>query len=343
MEMKYIDAAIKTISHPIILKKNFLKKTRNLLFKLIQTMAKHKKKVSFQSYFSPKYWPTWFAMGCLWLLVKIFPIHVNIFIGKKFGNLLYFFLKYRRHIAHINLQYCFPNYSKENREILARQAFESVGIGMIETAFAWWMPTRRLKKISRIDGWSHYQKALDSQRPIILCTPHFTTLEIGGRILADHISYHAVYRAQKNLAYNFLMKQARKNHLPSIIDRNDVRAMLNALKGSFPLWIAPDQDYGEKRSVFVPFFNVNTACITSVSKLAKLSNAIVLPYYSYRKDHRYVVQFKPPLIDFPTQDLVADTLRISQIMEDGIRACPEQYLWLHRRFKTRPPGEKSLY
>lgn len=306
-------------------------------------MKHNRKDSSTRSLISPSYWGMWLLIGLLWLLTRLLPITTNLWLGKKFGLLMYRLLQQRRHIVEINLQMCFPELTREQRCVLAKKVFESSGMGIIENGLAWWAKASALAKVSSIEGMEHYQTALASDRPIILCTAHFTTFEIAGRMVADQFTYHAIYRPQKNLAYNAVMTSARKKHLASIIDRNDVRAMMAALKAKVPLWIAPDQDYGKKRSIFVPFFGIQAAAITSVAKLARLSNAVVLPYYSYRKDGHYFIRFQPPLLDLPTGDLDKDTLRINQIIETGIRQCPEQYLWLHRRFKTRPKGEKGVY
>ncbi len=301
--------------------------------------------IRWQTLLFPRHWPMWFGMGFLWLCVKLFPYPILMQLGSLLGQLMRLLLPKRRRIVAINLALSFPNYSANEREQLARRTFSSVGMAIFENAMAWWLSNEQVDSLCKIEGLNYLTEAIKTQKPIILCTGHFTTFEFCGRALTNHVVFNAVYRSQKNDVYNFLMYKRRAHRLPQIIPREDIRGIMNALKTNIPLWLAPDQDHGRKRSVFVPFFGVAAASLSSVARLAKLTGALVVPYYSYRlpQNNGYQVKILPPLDHFPTDDVVTDTARINQIIEAGVLQAPEQYLWLHRRFKTRPIGEQKFY
>jgi KDO2-lipid IV(A) lauroyltransferase len=294
--------------------------------------------------FTPNALLMWFGIGILWVLIKLLPHPWLEKLGIALGQTMRLCMPRREHIVATNIRMCFKELTPEQQQILIHDIFSSIGIGIIETGLAWWLPNDQIDVISTIEGLDYLKQAQATQKPIILCTGHFTTFEIAGRVLSNHLTFNAMYRQQNNEVYNFLMHKCRSTRLKEIIPRNDVRAILAALKTHIPLWLAPDQDYGRRRSVFVPFFGINAASITSPAKLAKLTGAIILPYFSYRLPNmRYLVSFQPPLEQFPSGDLEKDTLRINELIETGVRRAPDQYLWLHRRFKTRPLGEASIY
>jgi KDO2-lipid IV(A) lauroyltransferase len=294
--------------------------------------------------YTPKAIGMWFGLGVLWLMVKCLPRCWLEKMGICIGQLMRLFLPRRERIVATNIRLCFQDLPEAQQQKLIRDIFSSIGIGIIETGLAWWLTDSEINAISHIEGLEYLKQAQAAQKPIILCTGHFTTFEIAGRVLTNHITFNAMYRKQKNEVYNFLMHKYRSKRLQQIIPRNDVRTILAALKTQVPLWVAPDQDYGRRRSVFVPFFGISAASITSPAKLAKLTGSIILPYFSYRlPSMRYCLTFQPPLEHFPSGNLEKDTLRINRLIERGIRFAPEQYLWLHRRFKTRPAGDSSIY
>jgi len=199
--------------------------------------------------------------------------------------------------------------------------------------------------LTRLDGLEHLHRALAQGKGVILLSAHFTTLEIGGRLLSMQSPFHVMYRPHKNAAFESVLQAARTRHFRKAIPRGDLRGMLRSLKENIPVWYAPDQDYGREQSIFVPFFGIRTASITGTSRLARISKAPVVPFFQTRLPgaQGYQLTLYPALEGFPGDSIEADTCRISAIIEARVREQPGQYLWAHRRFKTRPEGEPGVY
>ncbi len=294
--------------------------------------------------YSIRYWPTWMAIAVLWCLSRL-PFTWQLAIGRFIGRTFQQFAGRRRAIAAVNLSLCFPELSAGERDRILAEQFISMGIGVLEMAMSWWAPARRLKKLARVEGLQHLQDALDRDKGVILLSAHFTTLEIGGRLLALHAPFHVMYREHKNAAFDRVMKAARIRHFGKAIPRGDLRGMLRSLQHNMPVWYAPDQDYGREQSIFVPFFGIPAASITATSRLARLSGAAVVPFFQTRLPgaRGYRLTLYPPLDNFPGASVEEDTQRINDIIEARIREQPGQYLWAHRRFKNRPEGEAQVY
>jgi len=294
--------------------------------------------------YSLRYWPTWLGLGLLRCLSHL-PFAWQLATGRRLGRLLRAAGRRREHIATVNLSLCFPDQPAEARGQILAELFESIGIGILEMAMSWWAPDRRLRPLADIQGLEHLQAALQDGKGAILLSGHFTTLEIGGRLLAQQAPFHVMYREHKNAAFEAVMHAARVRNFGKAIPRGDLRGMLNSLKDNIPVWYAPDQDYGAEQSLFVPFFGIPAATITATSRLARISGAPVVPFFQTRLpgSRGYRLTLYPALDDFPGASVEADTRRINAILEDQIRAQPGQYLWVHRRFKTRPPGEAGVY
>jgi KDO2-lipid IV(A) lauroyltransferase len=294
--------------------------------------------------YSIRYWPTWMAIAVLWCLSRL-PFTWQLAIGRFIGRTFQQFAGRRRAIAAVNLSLCFPELSAGERDRILAEQFISMGIGVLEMAMSWWAPARRLKKLARVEGLQHLQDALDRDKGVILLSAHFTTLEIGGRLLALHAPFHVMYREHKNAAFDRVMKAARIRHFGKAIPRGDLRGMLRSLQHNMPVWYAPDQDYGREQSIFVPFFGIPAASITATSRLARLSGAAVVPFFQTRLPgaRGYRLTLYPPLDSFPGASVEEDTQRVNDIIEARIREQPGQYLWAHRRFKNRPEGEAQVY
>lgn len=294
--------------------------------------------------FNPRYWPIWLGAGILFICVQL-PYRWQMAMGRTIGRMALPFAHRRRHITETNLKLCFPSLSQRELDTLLKQCFESAGIAIFETAMAWWMPARRLRKLFSFEGFDHLEKVLEKKQGALILFGHFTTLELAGSILSLYKPYHAVYRKHKNPALEWIMRRARENLIHRTIPRDDVRKFVRSLKENIPIFYAPDQDYGLKYSLFVPFFGISAATITSTARIVKIANTAVLPYFFYRRKDGsgYTATIHPPLENYPTNDPYQDALRINQIIEQAIIKHPEQYLWQHRRFKTRPLGERSFY
>lgn len=298
----------------------------------------------FRQFHAPRYWPVWLGLGAMRLICAL-PYRVQRPLGLGLGRVLGAFARGRRHIAATNLALCFPELDAGAREHLLRDHLAAVGMGMVETALCWWAPDADLRRLVDIDGLEHYDAALAEGRGVILLTGHFTTLELGAGLFALHRPFHAMYRPHANGLYEAVMRWARERRSKmATITRDDLRGMLRALRQGRAVWYAPDQDYGAQGTVFAPFFGVPARTITATARLAKMSGARVVPYYPVRKPGGgYHITVLPALEHFPGGDDLADATRINALVESWVRAAPEQYLWVHRRFKGRPPGAPSVY
>ncbi|MBM1195307.1 lipid A biosynthesis lauroyl acyltransferase [Pseudomonas weihenstephanensis] len=298
------------------------------------------------TFFHPRFWLLWLGLGVLWLVVQL-PYRLQLCIGRALGALMYRVAGDRRRIAARNLELCFPDKCAAERKHLLKENFASTGIAFFEMAMSWWWSKPRLAKLAHIEGLEHLKQAQLEGRGVILMAFHFTTLEIGAALLGQKHTIDGMYREHGNPLFDFIQRRGRERHnLDSLaVERDDVRGMLKLLRSGRAIWYAPDQDYGAKQSIFVPLFGIQAATVTATSKFAKLGKALVVPFTQQRlaDGSGYTLVIHPPMKDFPGESDEADCLRINQWVERAIRECPEQYLWAHRRFKTRPPGEPKLY
>lgn len=294
----------------------------------------------------PRYWLLWMGIGLLWLLIQL-PYPAILSVGRLVGRAMYHLMPERRLIAATNLELCFPDWSSERREQVLRENFASNGIALFEMAMAWWWPPRRLAKLTTVEGLEHLEKATAEGRGVLLMSLHFTTLEIGAALLSQRATIDGMYREHANPTFDFIQRRGRERHNADAIavEREDVRSMLKSMRSGRAIWYAPDQDYGRKASVFVPFFGVQAATVTATATFARLGKAKVIPFTQTRLPNAqgYRLTLHPPLEDFPGGDEEADALRINQWVEQAILQQPEQYMWVHRRFKTRPEGEERPY
>ena len=293
----------------------------------------------------PRFWPTWIGIG-LMRLVAVMPFAVQLFIGRRIGDLMRLLSPRRRQVARINLELCFPELDAGARQKLLRRSFQSAGISLTESALSWWGSEARLRRLYRLEGIEYLNNALQQGKGALLLGAHYTTLEISGRFLAFHTKdLQPIYKPARNSLFNAVMVNSRRRLFDDLLLNRDMRTIIRNLKNNKVIWYAPDQDFRRAQTVFAPFMGIAAASLTMTSRLAKVSGAPVLPYYSQRLpgSQGYLIKLMPPLQDFPSGDDVSDMTRINQAIEQQVRAAPEQYLWLHRRFKTRPPGEKEIY
>jgi len=300
--------------------------------------------MSADNFKSPQYWPLWLGLGVM-RIIALLPFRLQMACGSLLGWFMYSFFRERRIYATINLELCFPELSATQRKKMLKEHFDALGKGMIETAIAWWTPASRLQTLHSVKGLEHLDAALEQNKGVILLGAHFTTLEIGIRLLALHRSYSLMYREHNNPLFDSVMRERRGSYMNHTHERRDVRGMLRSLKENQAIWYAADQDYGRQHSVFAPFFGVPAALITATSRLAKLSGAPVVPFFQTRRrdGSGYDLHLLPPVENFPSSDDVADAVTINHILEEEIRKQPAQYLWVHRRFKTRPEGMQRPY
>jgi KDO2-lipid IV(A) lauroyltransferase len=294
----------------------------------------------------PRHWPLWLGLGLLWLTVQL-PYRCLLGLGRALGACMFVISSERRVIAARNLELCFPEKPAAERQRLLKENFASTGIAFFEMAMSWWWPRARLQRLAHIEGLEHLQAAAAEGQGAILMALHFTTLEIGAALLGQRHTIDGMYREHDNPLFDFVQRQGRERHnLDSLaVEREDVRAMIKQLRKGRAIWYAPDQDYGAKQSIFVPFFGIPAATVTATTNFARLGKARVIPFTQERLDRGrgYRLVLHPPLENFPGPSEEDDALRINQWVESALRECPQQYLWAHRRFKSRPPGMPKLY
>lgn len=292
----------------------------------------------------PRHWGTWLLLG-VFKLVALMPMRWSFGLGALLGKLFYCFAATRRKIARVNVALCFPALSDAEQDVLVRKILHSVAVGFIETTICLWGQKDKIQGRYVVTGLDILEKIAAKGQGILLVGAHYTTIEIAGLVMGWHFPCDMVYRRDdKNEVLAYAMARAREAYSGECIARDNTRHLVKNLRRGRCVWYAPDQDFGAQDIVFAPFFGVQTATLTATSRLAKIGRAQVVPFVHYRDaDGIYHVEIKPPLDNFPSGDDVLDATRINAGIEAAVRRYPEQYLWVHRRFKTRPEGEPPLY
>ncbi|PWQ94636.1 lysophospholipid acyltransferase family protein [Leucothrix arctica] len=293
----------------------------------------------------PKYWLSWIGIFFMWAISQ-FPWRWQMAIGESIGKLLHSLVKSRRDICIRNLEIAFPEKSPEERAVLCKEHFISLGKGLMDASFSWWGSSESLLKRSRIIGVENLDAAIASERPIIFLSTHFTSLEVSGSIIADRLESCFVFRPHQNPLLNHISINRRESRFGKTIAKDHIRDMVRQLKQGKAVWYAPDQNFRGKGHIMVPFFGTDAPTNPATSRLAKLSNALVIPIYCTREsgEHEgYTLHIQHALDNFPSDNINNDTLRINQVIEQQIRAYPEQYLWTHKRYKGCQVDGRDIY
>lgn len=296
-------------------------------------------------YLAPRHWPTWFGLGLLRLLTLL-PYRWLMGLGAAVGGLLYHLMDKRRRVADINLSLTLPGLSEAERHTLLRKHFRNVGRALFESALSWWASDARLQSMVDIRGLENLEQASAEGHGVILLSAHFTCFELGARMLAAHHKFQFIYKPQrKNPLFESYTTKVRLKYFLRAVPHRDLRGMARGLKQKRTCWYLPDQDFGNKNCVFVPFMGVAASTVTATSRLAAMTGARVVPFFPLQRDDGkgYVLHILPPLDNFPSGDDQADAIRINEEVARFVHQAPEQYLWIHKRFKTRPEGEASPY
>lgn len=284
------------------------------------------------------------AIFLLWL-VHFLPLPFLARLGRGLGLLIYAFVRERREVALTNLRLCFPEWDEGKRRRVARAHFQAFGRAFIEHGLLWWSSKERLQRLIRVEGLEHWQAV--SGRPVIWLAPHFVGLDMGGTRIITEWRGVSVYSRQKDPLLNRVLLRGRTRFVePVLFSRQDgIRPVVRAVRQGLPLYYLPDMDLGSRDSIFVPFFGVPAATVTALARIARLANAVVVPAVTRQLPGGagYVLRFYPAWTAFPTDDVAADVRRMNAFIEERVREMPEQYFWLHKRFKTRPAGEAKLY
>ncbi len=285
----------------------------------------------------PVWWPTWFGVCLFWLIGQL-PWNALLAVGRFLGRLVWLFGGSRKNTALTNIRLCFPELTESEQKVLAYRAVLSTGEALMEMAGTFANKRIDLGKRLEIVGREKMETALAQGKGVLLLGMHFNTIDVGSRLLGKVRPFSVVYRPNNNPVFDKVIKESR-SEVEFYIERDDLRGLVRHLKAGRAVWYAPDQDYGIKHAVFAPFFGVPAATITATSRIARMSNAVVIPIAHYRlPGGRYRIEFGDPLENFPTRDEVADATLINQTIEGFVRKMPEQYLWVHRRFKHQPDG-----
>ena len=282
----------------------------------------------------PRHWASWAGLGVLRLL-EMLPYSAMLIIGRLIGKLARRLpLKYVR-IARRNIELCLPALSAVERERLIERHFESLGIGLCESAMCWWSPDERIRALSRVEGSEHLDRALLQGKGVILLTAHFTTLEMSARIMNTDRKICALYRPLKNPVLAAASDRSRALRARNAIRHDDIRAMVRSLRNNEIVWYAPDQSFRKKGAQMVPFFGIPAATNVGTSRLAQLTGAPIL-YFSHERlpnGAGYRVVIHPPVEQIPSDNAVADSEHFNHFIERQVQRVPEQYWWIHRRFK----------
>jgi KDO2-lipid IV(A) lauroyltransferase len=284
------------------------------------------------------------VLALLWL-IHFLPLSWLARIGRGLGALLYRLGDERRGVALTNLRLCFPNMSESEREALARRHFAAFGRSVLERGLLWWAGPERIRRLVQVRGTEHL--AALGKRPVILLVPHFVGLDMGWTRLTLDMDMVSIYANQKNLMFNAAFYRGRTRFGASLLfsRQEGTRKAIRAMREGLPFYYLPDMDFGQRDTIFVPFFGFPAATITGLSRLVRKSRAAVVPCLTRMLpgDAGYEVELLPAWEDFPGENIEADTRRMNTAIEAWVREMPEQYFWVHKRFKTRPPGESRVY
>lgn len=294
--------------------------------------------------YHPRYWPTWLGIGGIRALNSL-PLPVLLALGTGVGDIVYRTYTTRRRIALTNLKLCFPGWSPDKRAQVARQNFRLIGQSALTAGMNWWGSEDQLAQRITTQDRHYYDVALQDRRNVILLAPHFVALEIGGLYLSRERMLVSMYQRTKNPVIDGIVRRGRSRFGARLVERKaDLRTLVREIRSGKPFYYLPDQDAGRK-GLFVPFFGVPTSTFPSLSRFARLSNAAVIPCFTRQlpRSAAWEITFEPPLKDFPSDDEVRDTTVMNQTIEAAVRRMPEQYFWVHKRFKTRPPGDPDIY
>lgn len=296
-------------------------------------------------FWQPRYWPIWIGVALLRLVVML-PRRGELWVARRIGGILRVVLPKRRHIAQANLALCFPELNATEQRTMLRRHFDALGMSVLELVLAWWASDDELDGLFQINGVEHVHAALEQGRGVLLLSGHFTCNEIAARGLCRMLPpVAAMYRPSGNPLVDQLIWRCRSRSATQLIAKNRIRDLVRALRNNTIVWYSPDQAYTGKNSLIAPFFGEAAMTSPATSQIARISGAAIVPCLPRRLEDGsgYIVDLLPALENFPGDDPAEDAARINRILEDQIRKAPDQYYWIHRRFKGRPAEYSDPY
>ncbi len=289
-------------------------------------------------FWQPRYWLIWLGLG--WLkLASLLPVRGQLALGRGLGKLIYVLLPGRRRVAATNLALCFPELPLAERALILREHFASLGMTLMEQGLAWWASDTLVKECIEVQGANNLREALATGRGVVLLTGHFGCQEFTGRTLPElSPALGCLYRPNKNPFADEVLRRVRARSATLMIPKQSMRRMIRALRQGASVWYAPDQSHRRAFSALIPFFGEPAMTTTALSEIVRLGNALVVPVFPQRLPSagRYTLEIQPALTNFPGATPEADALRVNALLEAHIRKVPDQYYWIHRRFKGRP-------
>ncbi|MBV1930510.1 MAG: lysophospholipid acyltransferase family protein [Porticoccaceae bacterium] len=295
-------------------------------------------------YYGPRFWLSWLAVGSSWVLAKL-PRAAQRGLIRGLTSLIIKTKSSRAKTIRRNIELCFPELSNQEREALVADNIYSTIWTLFDLLALVWDSRDSVLSRARIIGEQHLRDALSANQPLILVTGHSCGLALGVAKLTEVVPFSVVYRRMDNPVLEAqIYQRATKTYPIKAIHRKEIPYMLTDLADQGVVLIAPDQDFGTKHGTFIPFFGIDTATITNIPQYAKSADARVLLFHTYREaDGNCVVEIEPVLENYPSGDDLADTHVWSDYLERQVHKHAADYFWLHKRFKTRPEGEKKLY
>lgn len=301
--------------------------------------------LNYSAYLAPKHWPMWLALFFGKCIAHL-PLRIQLAMGRLLGGLAYYTLKSRRSVAQTNIEHCFPELEPSEQQKLVKAAFYSNGMGLIETLRSWFVDPASLRNRCTMHGFANLENALAKGKGVILLGGHYSTLDLTGSLTTLYFKADILQRDHSNPLFNAMMTRARQQRYETVLAKKDLRGMVRCLRKNHIVWYATDQDYGRSNTVFAPFFGLPCATLVSTMRIARMSGAAVVPFSHFRRTDGsgYDIYLHPALAHFPSGDDYQDATRLNMILEQEIRRYPEQYLWMHRRFKTTTEkGVPNIY
>lgn len=300
-------------------------------------------KYRYRNFLHPRFWPTWLGIGLLHVLSWL-PHNAQQALGAWVGGLVYRLGGRRIHVTRRNIQVCFPALDPAAQEALIRDSLIANARGFLECTKGWWRDMTPYARKLEFHGLEHLHEAQARGKGILLLGGHFSLLDFGAPLIAQVLDFNYMYRPHNNPLFNAVIQRARGRRMGQGFTKRQLRAMVEFVREGNTVWYGFDQDFGTRNSVFAPFFGIPAATLTTPAWIARETGASVLMVSQFREGNGvYSIRFSPLLEDFPGADEVTNATRINALLEAAIRVHPDQYLWMHRRFKTRPPGQASVY